>query len=166
MAKRGKRTGKGSAASVKHTAKVQAALEARLAGKTFDEIAKDVGWNSRHAAYMAVTRALDRQVREPATQLVDLELQRLDKMFELHFLNAQTGDVQATTAVLRIMERRAAMLGLDAAKEVNAKVTATVAGGVLVTPGIMDHDQWVKSVAQQQADLKAAEDSVRVDESP
>ena len=96
-------------------AKVRAAkaLELRMEGKTFIEIAKEVGYKSRQAAHDAVKRALDSITREPAQDLIKLDLERLDAMWGIHYLNAQSGDVNALSACMKIMERRAKMLGLD-----------------------------------------------------
>ena len=98
--------------------KAAKALELRKDGKTFDEIAEAVGYNSRQAAHDAVKRALMAIIREPAKELITLDLERLDKMWEIHFLNAQAGDVNALTACLKLMERRAKLLGLDSPEKV------------------------------------------------
>lgn len=97
-------------------AKVKAAkaLELRMEGKTFAAIAEEAGYNSPQAAYDAVKRSLDAITRQPATELLTLDLERLDAMWGIHFLNAQAGDVNALSACMRIMERRAKLLGLDA----------------------------------------------------
>lgn len=97
-------------------AKVRAAkaLELRMEGKTFTEIAKEVPYNSPQAAHDAVKRALQAVTREPAEELLKLDLERLDAMWGIHYLNAQSGDVQALAACMKIMERRAKLLGLDA----------------------------------------------------
>lgn len=90
------------------------ALELRSEGMGFPEIAKELGYNSRQAAHDAVQRALDGVLREPAEKLRTLDLERLDRMWQTHFLQAQAGDVQSLSACLKIMERRARLLGLDA----------------------------------------------------
>lgn len=106
--------------------KAAKALELRLEGKTFDQIAEEAGYNSRQAAYDAVRRSIEAITREPAQEVLKLDLERLDAMWGLHFLNAQAGDTNALTACLRIMERRAKLLGLDAPErhQVEASVPA------------------------------------------
>ena len=94
--------------------KAAKAVELRMEGKTFDEIAEEAGYNSRQAAFDAVRRAITAIVREPAEELIKLDLERLDKVFGIHYLNAQGGDVAALAACMKIMERRAKLLGLDA----------------------------------------------------
>lgn len=106
-------------------AKVRAAkaLEMRLEGRTFDEIAESLGYSGRSGAHAAVTASLKAIIREPAEALLKLNLERLDKMFTVAYLNAQAGDVNAIAACMRIMERQARLLGLDAPerKEVTGK---------------------------------------------
>lgn len=90
------------------------ALELRMEGIGFKEIAKEVGYNSPQAAHDAVKRALDRVTREPAEDLIKLDLERLDKLWQVQYLNALTGDLAALAGCMRLMERRAKLLGLDA----------------------------------------------------
>lgn len=102
------------------------AVELRKNGLTFRSIAEQVGYNSPQAAYDAVKRLLRETLREPADELRTLELERLDAMWQAHYLAAQAGDVQAIGACMKLMERRARLLGLDAPekKDVTADITA------------------------------------------
>lgn len=121
MATRKKRTPGNGQVTSKETAiaklKAAKAVELRMEGKTFDEIAQECGYKNRQSAFDAVKRALLSIVREPAKELLTLDLERLDKMWGIHFLNAQAGDVQALSACMKIMERRAKLLGLDVQPE-------------------------------------------------
>lgn len=90
------------------------ALELRMEGRTFEAIADEVGYNSKQAAYDAVRRSIAEITREPAEELIRLDLERLDVLWGIQYLNAQGGDVQAMAACMKIMERRAKLLGLDA----------------------------------------------------
>ena len=84
-----------------------------MEGKTFVEIAREVPYNSPQA-HDAVKRALDVITREPAEEVLRLDLERLDVLWQIQYMNAQGGDVQALAGCMKIMERRARMLGLDA----------------------------------------------------
>ena len=97
-------------------AKVRAAkaLELRMEGMKFDDIANELGYNSKQAAFDAVSRELKAITREPAEEVLRIDLERLDRMWGIHYLNAQAGDAIALSACMRIMERRARLLGLDA----------------------------------------------------
>lgn len=90
------------------------ALELRKAGATYDQIARQVGFSERGAAYRAVQTALLEITQEPAQEVRQLELERLDAMLLGLWPAARKGKEGAVDRVLRIMERRAKLLGLDA----------------------------------------------------
>jgi hypothetical protein len=126
-----------------------------MEGKTFDVIADEAGYNSKQAAYDAVKRALDAVTREPAEELIKLDLERLDVLWGIQFLNAQGGDVQAMAACMKIMERRAKLLGLDAPVKQDVKQELTTKSGVLMVPAPVDPEAWAEAAAKQQAALNA-----------
>ena len=90
------------------------ALELRKAGVGYDEIAKALGFKWKSGAFAAVKRALKEVKREPCQELIVLEAERLDKMQTALWAKAIRGDYGAVDRILRIMERRAELLGLDA----------------------------------------------------
>ena len=94
------------------------AVTYRKAGKTFQEIADLVGFTSKATAYNAVKRALEDAVREPAQELIQLETERLDAMLAGLWPAIEQGDTQAVNAGIRVSERGARLLGLDAAQAV------------------------------------------------
>jgi hypothetical protein len=72
-------------------------------------------------AHKAVTKAmadLQAQQEEAAEQVRAMELDRLDQIMFQHFTQALKGDTAATDRVLKIMERRAKLLGLDAPSKI------------------------------------------------
>jgi len=92
------------------------ALQLRKAGASFRAIAEALGV-SKTAAHKAVHRALDRLdhgTDEYAKRTLKLELERLDEMFLGVYPRAKRGDEKAINSALKIMERRARYLGLDA----------------------------------------------------
>lgn len=95
------------------------ALELRKAGCTYEQIARQIGYRAISAAEKAVKVALARLTREPAEELRNLELQRLDSLFLTFWQQAKGGNQGALDRILRIMERRAKLLGLDAPIEQN-----------------------------------------------
>lgn len=95
-------------------AKQLQALELRRQGQSFEEIAKAVGYAERGAAHRAVMAALKATLREPADAVRELELQRLDAVVASMWAGMLQGDAKAASIVLRALERRATMLGLDA----------------------------------------------------
>jgi hypothetical protein len=96
-----------------HDRKLQA-LELRKAGATFQMIADQLGYRSPSGAHKAVVSALRATLREPAEELRELELTRLDAMLLSLWRRVQAGEERAIDRALRIMERRARLLGLDA----------------------------------------------------
>ena len=89
------------------------ALELRKAGATYEQIAHQLGYHDKSHARKEIAEAIDRIVREPATEVLDLELSRLDAMLVGLWTKAKGGDGAAIDRVLRIMDRRARYLGLD-----------------------------------------------------
>ncbi|HET9819638.1 MAG TPA: hypothetical protein VFP92_10795 [Rhodanobacteraceae bacterium] len=138
-------------------AKIKAAkaMELRMEGKTFQAIADEAGYNSPQAAYDAVKRSLLAVIQEPAEELIRIELERLDVLWGIQYLNAQAGDVQAMAACMRLMERRAKLLGLDAPVKQDVKTEVTTKSGVLMVPAAVDPQSWAEAAAKQQAALSA-----------
>lgn len=89
-------------------------LEMRLAGITFELIAKQVGFASAGACYNAYKRALIRTLQEPADAVREAELARLDRLMQGVWTQALRGENRSVESVLKIMDRRAKLLGLDA----------------------------------------------------
>jgi DNA-binding CsgD family transcriptional regulator len=93
----------------------QKCLELRSAGLSFREIARELKV-APATAYKAVARglaAVNAGCREQAQELRALEALRLDQMQAALWQQATDGDVRAIDRILRIMERRARLLGLD-----------------------------------------------------
>lgn len=97
------------------------ALELRAMSYEFGEIAEDLGI-SRTAAFNLVDGALKALPMEAAKELQRLEVLRLDKMLRGLADKANAGDLQAVDRAVRIQERRAALLGLDAERSVRVLV--------------------------------------------
>ena len=103
-------------------------LEARLLGMSFDQIAASLGYASKSGAHHAYKRALQRTIQEPADEVRQQELERLDRLWRGIIDPASRGDVQAINTALRIMERRARYLGLDAPVKAQHEVTVYEGG--------------------------------------
>jgi hypothetical protein len=99
------------------------ALELRKAGATYDVIAQRLGYANRGGAYKAVMQALQAITAEPAKELLQLELERLDALLLGQWQKAIHGNARAGEVALKVMERRARLLGLDA--PVKSQVTVT-----------------------------------------
>jgi hypothetical protein len=106
------------------------ALNLRKLGMTYDAIAQQCGYAHRGSAYAAVQRELQRTLQEPADELRILEAQRLDDLYRAMIPKALKGDGWSVDRCLRIMERRAALLGLDARPDANQQQAQMVLIGV------------------------------------
>ncbi len=99
------------------------ALELRATGMPYEDIAAMLGVPAS-TAHDWVTRQLERTLGEEVRQ-VDaarhLELARLDGIFGPQYAKALGGDVRAAETCLKIMERRAKLLGLDAPVKVDVE---------------------------------------------
>lgn len=116
-------------------------LDLRRAGATYQEIADELGYKNRGTAYKALRRALGRTLQDSADNLRELEAARLDQLQLGSWKAAMRGDPKAVANVLRVMERRAKLLGLDAP----AKTELTGAGGnplvVVLDPDLIPREE-------------------------
>lgn len=115
------------------------ALELRRRGLNYSQVAAEMGYRSQSSAYEAVQRALADSAREPADEVRRIEAERLDELTRhlnrvlvtRHYTVTQSGKIvthpetglpllddgpviQAVAGLVRIAERRAKLLGLDA----------------------------------------------------
>lgn len=112
------------------------AAELRSKGWTYSRIAAEVGYTHRADAYNAVKKVLEETVREAGENVRALELERLDRLeaaanevLEREHVTVSNGRVvvlnetplpddgpvlAAIDRLLKIQERRAKLLGLDA----------------------------------------------------
>lgn len=88
------------------------ALELRRAGASYGAIAEQLNTDRSYAAKI-VKRAIGRVHQEAAADVVKLEAERLDRLQLAFWQKAIAGDGRSLDRVLRIMERRANLLGLD-----------------------------------------------------
>lgn len=109
-------------------------------GHTYEEIARVLGYSDRGKAHTAVQRALTLTMREPADEVRKIHLARLQEMYKTareimvssHYA-VQNGKVvhldgtpvlddmpklAAIDRMLRVLEREAKLLGIDAAKQI------------------------------------------------
>jgi hypothetical protein len=90
-------------------------LELRRTGAHYSDIATALGC-SKATAYRDVKRHLDdvrQECREKAEEINDIELERLDTALAAIWTKVEQGDCKSIETMLKIMERRAKMLGLD-----------------------------------------------------
>ncbi len=91
-------------------------LQLRLGGADYKQIGKVMKFTPQRA-HQIITRELKKlneKLAESATDVTQLEMARLDTLW-MHAMKAvSAGDVAGINAALRVMGRRATLLGLDA----------------------------------------------------
>lgn len=94
---------------VTQTEREAQALTLRTSGASFEQIAAAMGFRTRAGAYQAVQRALRKTIQEPADEVRQQELARLDRMLLGIWQSATTASphqLEALDRVLKIMDRR------------------------------------------------------------
>lgn len=91
-------------------------LKYRLAGKSYRDISRMVGISEStvSADIQAILEPVEESARKNVELYIKLELERLDKMARPVWFSATRGDTAAVDQILKIMQRRAKLLGLDA----------------------------------------------------
>jgi hypothetical protein len=102
------------------------ALELLRAGCTYDEIAHDLGYANRGSAWHLLRGAMDKQVLESVDEYRQLEMDRLDALQARYWDAALDGDRQAAALVLRVIDRRCRLLGLDREPKTGAPAGRTI----------------------------------------
>ena len=99
--------------------------QAYLLGHTQEAIAAEHGISQQRVAQ--ILREIRKSIPdEDVAELRRVDLERLDSMTPANLQLARAGDKDGVKSVLAIMARRAALLGMDAPKQVEASIQRTV----------------------------------------
>jgi hypothetical protein len=111
---------KSSVRRIRTTEKTLKALELRKRGMNYTQIGEELGCNRSTACRYVLSELenLADKCREEAVHVRDLELQRLDALYLKAWEAVEEGDLPSIDRCLRVQERRAKLLGLDAAEKV------------------------------------------------
>lgn len=115
---------KSSVRRIRTTEKTLEALELRKRGLNYTQIGEKLGCNRSTACRYVLSELenLADKCREEAVHVRDLELQRLDDLYLIAYRAIIRGnDLAGIDRCLRIMERRAKLLGIDAAAKVDVQ---------------------------------------------
>ena len=93
--------------------KQRRAVELRLAGRTFQEIADVLGYSNHNCANEAVKAALRKTLDEPCAEFRQLTLERLTKILQTHWPNMLRGDVPASKISLQTIGDIRQLMGVD-----------------------------------------------------
>ena len=113
MAGRGSSSGGGRPPTPEEMARINKALELRAARMPYDMIAEKLGYSTASSARRAVNSALRWTFREGADSLRRSEAASLDELQRHAWQRVVEGKPGAIADVLRVMTRRAHLLGLD-----------------------------------------------------
>lgn len=102
-----------------HRQRLDDVLDMRFRGHSYGEIAKKYqvsvptiyNWLHKHF----------QEQRAKIDELRDFELARLDRLLRAHWDTAIAGDGEATDRVLRILDRRFRILGVEAPKKIDLR---------------------------------------------
>jgi len=97
-------------------------LDLRRAGFTFMRIAEETGYKQASGAQRAYKRIMDRTKPQAVEEHRWQELDRLDRMQVALWPRAMKGDDKAINTIVRLMERRARLVGIDAPTRIQAEV--------------------------------------------
>jgi DNA-binding CsgD family transcriptional regulator len=100
----------------------------RRQGMTFDDIADAVGFTNKGTAYTTWKNANARIIVEDVEEIRKLEGERLDTAQAAIWDDVLAGDVAAVNTLLRLMDRRSKLFGLDSPVRVQAEVTKLDSG--------------------------------------
>lgn len=94
--------------------RVIVALDAAIEGHDWQTVANQAGYGSRGAAYHAVQRELERRIEPRVDYLRQIHYERLQAYRRVYVPKAMAGDGYSLDRCLRIDEREAQLMGLDA----------------------------------------------------
>lgn len=126
----GKRTPKRIAEETEREKRV---MEMVVGGYTFRRIAEILGYADGSSAHRAYKRGLQKTIRPAADEVRALEEERLDHLTRVWLpkalgLDGNAPNRQAAEVMLKVMDRRARMFGVDAPAKVEATVEQVTSG--------------------------------------
>lgn len=127
-----RRTNVSNQRAIQTKATDRSAMQYRLMGLSFKEIASRLGYKTESGAYKAVMRELrSTNETEQTIELRQLHLERLETTFKSVFRAASSSgtyepDSQQISSIISLLQREAALLGLDAPKQIDTKLNMQV----------------------------------------
>ena len=112
------------------------ALELRMAGRTWQEIADNLGYANHTGAIAAVKTALQSTLRPPADHYRALTLERLTKILQVHWPLMLQADAASTRLCLQAIGDIRQLMGMDSP----AKVEHTGADGAPIKHEVLTLD--------------------------
>jgi transcriptional regulator len=98
-------------------------VELRTQGKTYEQIAKELGYATHEGARAAWLRATERVPMESVNEYRQIHLIRLETLVTILWPKVEAGDLQAFPHLMAALKEEATLLGLYAPKESKVEVT-------------------------------------------
>src|SRR5579859_5376276 len=119
------------------------ALRLRMAGATYQSIADALGYANRKGAHKAIHAAIKDITSEPAREVRELELARLDTALLAIWDAVRGGNLLAIDRFIRLQHQRALLLGLYAPTRLDVttwqdKVIELLRGGKIAPQEVID----------------------------
>jgi hypothetical protein len=136
------------------------ALELRKAGAPYRQIATELGVDvhTAHADVGAELAALRETAVGEATELRELELERLDGMTAGLWPHVRDGSPPAVSAAVRVSERRARLLGLDTPVMTKSELTGSL--GVYAERLVGERELFATLSIEQLQELSAESEAL------
>lgn len=123
-----------SVARMKREERVKFYIDLVKAGYTYQQIADRInkinGTNiTRQAVHNSVKREIDKsreKLYQEVKDVVFIEVERLNELFKSAYSKAKKGDEKSINSCLKIMERKAKLLGLDAPEKQEVENTGDI----------------------------------------
>lgn len=108
--------------AAKRLGKVRQAMEMKIQGYTYDQIAADLGYGSAEAAAADVREELERDFLANenigAEVLRSIEIKRLNMLYNALLIGIERGNTRSIDIAVKVSERIAKLTGIEAAQKV------------------------------------------------
>ena len=98
-------------------------IKLRTEGKTYQQIADQLGYADDTGARAAWLRAMERIPAESVNEYRQIQMNRLEATIAILWPKIEAGDLQAFPAFMAALKEQSALLGLYAPKEAKLEVT-------------------------------------------
>ena len=132
------------------------AQQLKIAGATWEEVAKALGYESSDSAFQSVKKARRKRSKAEMEDSLDLELDRLDTLQLAHWRQAIHGDHKSTQVVLGIMAMRMKYLGLEKKPDSAEQVTNNAA--IFIGGSQQDYVEALQKAREMVFNKKVIED--------
>lgn len=116
--------------------KQRQAIELRMAGRTWEEIAGTLGYANHSGAIAAVRTALAKSLEEPSAEFRALTLERLTKVLQTYWPDMIRGEIPAATICLKTLKDMRDLMGVD----MPSRIEHTGAGGAPIQHEVVTID--------------------------